>query len=59
MSKSHRFIEQLKDSYGNYIRKWGVFEQVLTSKGLTRHYLLKSYNSLIEALENLNKRRKK
>ncbi|NDG27457.1 MAG: hypothetical protein EB120_09820 [Proteobacteria bacterium] len=59
MIRTHRFVEQIKDSYGNYVKKWGVFEQVLVKNGFTRHFLLHSYDSLYDALKNLNKRRKK
>jgi len=56
--KSHRFVQQLKDSYGNYIRKWAVFEQVITENGV-KQFLIKSYNSLYEAIDNLHKGRRK
>lgn len=49
MIRTHRFVEQIKDSYGNYVKKWGVFEQVLVKNGFTRHFLLHSYDSLYDA----------
>ena len=52
--KTHRFVQQLKDSYGNYIRKWAVFEEVITEKGV-KQFLIKSYNSLYEAIDKLHK----
>ena len=56
--KSHRFVQQLKDSYGNLIMKWAVFEQVITEKGI-KQFLIKSYNSLYEAIDNLHKGKRK
>jgi hypothetical protein len=58
MTKTHKFIKQLTDSYGRFIQKWGVFEQILEVgifKPRVYERLLKSFDSLREASLHLNK----
>lgn len=58
MIKTHKYIKQLTDSYGQFIQKWGVFEQILEVgifKPRVHEHLLKSFNSLKEASLYLEK----
>ena len=58
MTKTHKFIKQLTDSYGHFIQKWGIFEQILETgifKPRVHERLLKSFDSLKEASLYLSK----
>lgn len=58
MIKTHKFLKQLTDSYGRFIQKWGVFEQILETgffKPRIHERLLKSFDTLQEADRYLSK----
>ena len=57
LSKKYKYVEQIKDSYGNLVDCYGVYEETasLVKYKLERNIkLLKTFDTLKEAREYLN-----
>ena len=58
MNKKYKYVEQIKDSYGNLINCYGVYEEIATLENfkLKRTIkLIKTFDTLKEARGHLSK----
>jgi len=58
MTTIYKYAEQIKDEYGNFINKWGAYENTITFNGSTKKpinkiKLIAQFDSLDEALKCL------